>query len=56
MTDRAGSFERLRIKPQRVIDKSSGTEGGGRESEEWEKSGEKGKERRQRKIRCNIII
>lgn len=36
MTDRAGSFERLRIKPQRVIDKSSGT-GGGRESEEeWE--------------------
>ncbi len=46
MTDRAGSFERLRIKPQRVIDNSSGTEGGGREREEWERSGEKGKERR----------
>lgn len=46
MTDRAGSFVRLRIKPQRVIDKSSGT-GGGRESEEeWERSREKGKERR----------
>lgn len=37
---------RLRIKPQRVIDKSSGT-GGGRESEEeWERSREKFKERR----------
>lgn len=37
MTDRAGSFERLWIKPQRVIDKSSGTEGGGREIKEWER-------------------
>lgn len=48
MTDRAGNFERLRIKPQRVIDNSSGTEGRGRERErgEWERSGEKGKERR----------
>lgn len=42
MTDRAGSFERLQIKPQRVIDKSSGTEGGGREGRSGrERKGEK---------------